>query len=29
MKQGYEGMVVSGIMLVIALTLIAIVKWLF
>jgi hypothetical protein len=29
MKQGYEGMVVSGIMLVIALMLIAIVKWLF
>ena len=29
MKHGYEGMVVSGTMLVIALTLIAIVKWLF
>jgi len=29
MKQGYEGTVVSGTMLVIALTLIAIVKWLF
>jgi len=29
MKQGYEGIVVSGSMLVIALTLIAIVKWLF
>ena len=29
MKQGYEGLVVSGTMLVIALTLIAIVKWLF
>jgi hypothetical protein len=29
MKHGYEGMVVSGTMLVIALMLIAIVKWLF
>jgi len=29
MKQGYEGMLVSGTMLVIALMLIAIVKWLF
>ena len=29
MEQGYEGMVVSGTMLVIALMLIAIVKWLF
>jgi len=29
MKQGYEGIVLSGIMLGIAFTLIAIVKWLF
>jgi hypothetical protein len=29
MEQGYEGMVVSGTMLVIALTLVTIVKWLF
>jgi hypothetical protein len=29
MKQGYEGITVSGSMLVIALTLIAIAKWLF
>jgi hypothetical protein len=29
MKQGYEGMAVSGTMLVIALTLFAIVTWLF
>jgi hypothetical protein len=29
MKQAYKGMMVSGPMLVIALTLIAIVKWLF
>ena len=29
MKQGYEGMVLAGTMLAIALTLIALVKWLF
>lgn len=29
MKQGYEGITVSGTMFVIALTLIAIAKWLF
>jgi hypothetical protein len=29
MKQGYEGITVSGSMLVIALTLIAIAQWLF
>jgi hypothetical protein len=29
MKQGYEGIAVSGTMLVIAFTLIAITKWLF